>query len=117
MTMKHTFLRLAAAGLMAAAVTGGAMAQSRSADALRASGVAGEQADGFLGCVATCDAATRASIAEINAKRAEAYRKAAAEAGDGATAAAAGAAAYRQIVARLPAGQYHRPAGGGWVRK
>ena len=117
MSMKHTLLRFAAVGLAAAALAGGAMAQSRSADALRASGQVGEQADGFLGCVASCDASTRADIAEINAKRAEAYRKAAAEAGDGATAAAAGAAAYRQILARMPAGQYHRPASGGWVRK
>ena len=116
MSMKRTLLSLAAAGLVAAA-TGAAIAQSRDAASLRASGQVGEQADGFLGCVAACDASTRADIAEINAKRAEAYRKAAAEAGDGANAAAAGAAAYRQIVARLPAGQYHRPAGGGWVRK
>ncbi len=68
MSMKRTLLSLAAAVLAAAALTGAALAQSRSADALRASGEAGEQADGFLGCVATCDAATRAAIAEINAK-------------------------------------------------
>ena len=117
MPMKHTFLRLAAVGLAAAALAGGAMAQSRDAGSLRASGQVGEQSDGFLGCVATCDADVRSAIADINAKRAEAYRKVAAEAGDGATAAAAGAAAYRQILARLPAGQYHRPPGGGWTKK
>ena len=116
MSMKRILLSLAAVGLMAAA-TGAAVAQSRDAASLRASGQVGEQSDGFLACVSTCDASTRADIAEINAKRAEAYRKAAAEAGDGATAAAAGAAAYRQILSRMPTGQYHRPAGGGWVRK
>jgi hypothetical protein len=115
--MKQTLLRLAAVGLAAAALTGAAMAQSRDAASLRATGQVGEQSDGFLGCVASCDGDVRAAIAEINAKRADAYRKAAAEAGDGATAAAAGAAAYRQIVARLPAGQYHRPPGGGWTKK
>ena len=117
MTLKRTLLSLAAAGFAAAALTGAAMAQNRSLDSLRASGLVGEQSDGFLGCVSTCDAEVRSTIAEINAKRADAYRKAAAEAGDGATAAAAGVAAYRQIVARLPAGQYHRPPGGGWTRK
>ena len=117
MSMKRTLLSLAAVGLLASAATGAAIAQGRDAGSLRASGQVGEQSDGFLGCVASCDAATRSAVAEINAKRAEAYRQAAAEAGGGATAAAAGAAAYRQILSRLPAGQYHRPAGGGWVRK
>ena len=117
MTMKQNLFRLAAAGLAAAALAGAAIAQGRDAASLRATGQVGEQSDGFLGCVATCDADVRAAIAEINAKRAEAYRKAAAEAGDGATAAAAGAAAYRQILARLPAGHYHRPPGGGWTKK
>ena len=117
MSMKHNLFRLAAVGLAAAALAGAAMAQGRDAASLRASGQVGEQSDGFLGCIATCDAATRAAINDINAKRADAYRKAAAETGDGATAAAAGAAAYRQILARLPAGQYHRPPGGGWTKK
>jgi uncharacterized protein YdbL (DUF1318 family) len=117
MIMKSNLLRLAVVGLAAAALGGAAMAQARDAASLRAGGQVGEQADGFLGCVSTCDPATRAAIADINAKRADAYRRAAAEAGDGATAAAAGAAAYRQIVARLPAGQYHRPPNGGWTRK
>ena len=117
MTMKQTLFRLAAAGLAAAALAGAAMAQGRDANSLRASGQVGEQGDGFLGCVATCSAEVRAAVAEINAKRAEAYRQAAAEAGGGATAEAAGQAAFRQILARLPSGQYYRPLNGGWTRK
>ena len=74
MNRKTQFLRLAAAGFAAAALAGAAMAQSRDASSLRASGQVGEQADGFMACVAACDASVRADIAQINAKRASAYR-------------------------------------------
>lgn len=115
-TRSKLHLALAAAGL-AAVLAGGALAQGRSAESLRAGGQVGEQADGFLGCVSSCTAEVRSAVAEINARRAEAYRRAAAEAGDGATAEAAGQAAFRQIFARLPSGQYYRPLNGGWTRK
>ncbi len=84
-------------------------------DAAKASGVVGEQADGTLGVVSGGDASVRAAVAEINAGRMAAYRDAAAK--TGVTAEAAGEAAYRQLLSRMPPGQYYRPAGGGWTRK
>ena len=117
MTMKRHIATFALLGVLAAGITSAAVAQSRDADSLRSTGQVGEQADGFMACVATCDAALRTAVAEINAKRADAYRRAAAEAGNGATAQAAGQAAHRQILARLPAGQWYRPLNGGWTKK
>jgi uncharacterized protein len=84
-------------------------------DAAKASGEVGEQADGYLGVVVDASPATRAALSEINAGRAGAYRDAAAKAG--VTPAAAGEAAYRQLLSRMPPGQYYKPAGGGWTRK
>ena len=111
---KTILLRFAAIGF-AVALAGAAAAQSRSADALRASGQVGEQADGFMACVQTCDAPTRADIAEINGKRASAYRDIAQR--TGVTEAAAGQAAAQKVVAGLPSGQWYRPLNGGWTRK
>lgn len=84
-------------------------------DAAKAAGHVGEQGDGYLGVVSGADAATRAAVAEINAGRADAFRQAAAR--TGATPAAAGEAAYRQLLARMPAGEYYKPLGAGWTRK
>ncbi|MBE7217627.1 MAG: DUF1318 domain-containing protein, partial [Caulobacteraceae bacterium] len=35
----------------------------------------------------------------------------------GVSVAAAGEAAYRQLLARMPSGQWYKPAGGGWTQK
>ncbi len=114
--MKQNFLRYTLLAFSAAAVIGGAaIAQGRDAGSLRASGQAGEQADGFMACVSSCDATTRQAIQEINAKRAEAYREVAQR--TGVTEAVAGQAAAQRLIAGLPAGQWYRPAGGGWTRK
>ena len=111
---KTILLRFAAVGF-AVALAGAASAQSRNADALRASGQVGEQADGFMACVATCDAATRGDIAEINAKRAAAYRDIASR--TGVTEAAAAQAAGQKLIAGLHSGQWYRPLNGGWTKK
>ena len=111
---KMTLLRFAAVGF-AVALAGAAVAQSRSADSLRASGQVGEQADGFMACVQTCDAPTRADIAEINAKRANAYRDIAQR--TGVTEAAAGQAAAQKVIGGLSSGEWYRPLNGGWTRK
>jgi uncharacterized protein YdbL (DUF1318 family) len=108
------------AGTAAVAVAAAAIAQSDAkarVDSAKAAGVVGEQADGFLGFVtASADPALKAAVAEINAGRAELYRKAAAK--NGVSPAAAGAAAFQTVVeAKLKPGEYYRPAGGGWVRK
>ena len=118
MTRSKLHLTLTAAGLALAlggAALAPAMAQGRSADSLRATGQVGEQADGFLACVSNCDAATRAAINDVNARRAQAYREVAQR--TGVSEATAAQAAAQRIVASLPAGQQYRPAGGGWTRK
>src|SRR6185312_2379818 len=85
-------------------------------DTAKAQGVVGEQGDGYLGLVrGSADGSVSAAVAEINAGRAAVYRQTAAKAG--VTEAAAGEAAARQIIARLPPGQYYKPLGGGWTRK
>jgi hypothetical protein len=118
MTRSKLHLTLAAAGLALAlggAALTPALAQGRSADSLRATGQVGEQADGFLACVSSCDAATRADVAAVNARRAEAYREVAQR--TGVSEAAAAQAAAQRIIAGLAPGQQYRPAGGGWTRK
>lgn len=99
-------------GATTAHAQGGAKA---TVDAAKASGVVGEQGDGTLGLVSGGDASTRAAVAEINAGRMAAYRDAAAK--TGVTPVAAGEAAYRQLLGRMPSGQYYKPTGGGWTRK
>jgi uncharacterized protein YdbL (DUF1318 family) len=104
-------------GLSAA---GHATAQSASAkaqvDAGKAEGVVGEQADGFLGLVsASAPPPVKAAVAEINAGRARAYHEIAAK--TGVTESAAGEATARQLIARVPPGQYYRPLAGSWTRK
>lgn len=110
-------LAFAATALVAAASVP-AFAQSAAkvaVDAGKVQGVVGEQADGFLGVVSGGDAALRAAVAEINAGRAAAYRETAAK--TGVTVEAAGQATAVQLIARVPAGQFYKPAGGGWTRK
>ena len=104
---------LALSGATVAIAQSSAKAQ---VDAAKAQGIVGEQADGFLGFVSgSGDAALQAAVREINAGRAEVYREAAQR--TGATPAAAGVAAFQQIQARIPSGQYYRPPYGGWTRR
>jgi uncharacterized protein YdbL (DUF1318 family) len=112
---------VATATLLALVAAPAAIAQTADSkatvDAAKSAGVVGEQADGFLGFVtAAADPAVRSAVAEINAGRAQVYREAAAK--TGVTAEAAGASAYATIVqGRLKAGEYYKPANGGWMRK
>lgn len=105
----------------ALALTGATVAVAQSSakaqvDAAKAAGIVGEQADGFIGFVSGGgDPALQAAVREINSRRAEAYREIADK--TGATAAAAGQAAFQQLQGRIPAGQYYRPLNGGWTRK
>lgn len=118
MISKPKLLTLAASLLLLAS-TPVAMAQMSGAkaavDSAKVQGEVGEQADGFLGVVSDGGPALRSAVAEINAGRAQAYRDAASK--TGVSAAAAGQATAQQLFARLPAGEYFRPAGGGWTRK
>ena len=85
-------------------------------DAAKAQGVVGEQADGYLGLVSgSASSAISAAVAEINAGRAAVYKDTAAK--TGVSPAAAGEAAAKQILERMPSGLYYRPAGGSWTKK
>lgn len=84
-------------------------------DQAKAAGVVGEQGNGMLGIVSGADPRVAAAVNEINTGRAAAYRDAAAK--SGVSEAAAGEAAYRLLLARMPPGQFYKPAGEGWMRK
>ena len=121
------YLALAAAILGAAGVAtvgltaGAAMAQTAQAkalvDAAKAQGIVGEQNDGLLGfVVASSDPALEAAVNEINAGRSQLYRQAAAR--NNVTVAAAGAAAFTEVVSnRLRPGEYYQSSTGAWVQK
>lgn len=121
MMRANGWLPAAAAVVAGTLIAGAAHADTASAkiavDAAKAQGVVGEQADGFLGLVTgSADAAVKAAVAEINAGRAQVYAQAAAK--NGVTPEAAGGAAYNSVIsAKLKAGDFYKPTGGGWVRK
>jgi uncharacterized protein len=113
---RRTFISLFAVGLLAA--TGPALAQSAAkakVDAAKAEGVVGEQADGFLVVIKGNDAALKAAVDEINGGRRKVYEEAAQKAGTSIE--AAGQAAGKTILERLPKGYMHRPIGGAWTAK
>jgi len=110
----------AAASVMIAGAALADPAQSKAqVDAAKAAGVVGEQSDGYLNFVSgSGDPALKAAVAEINAGRNKVYSSAAASAGDGATAAAAGVSAFKQVIEpKIAPGQYYRTAAGVWVKK
>jgi len=113
---------LGAAGVVTVGATAGpAFAQTAQAkalvDAAKAQGTVGEQNDGYLGFVSgSGDAALQAAVNEINAGRAALYRQAAAR--NGVSVAAAGAAAFTEVVSsRLRPGEYYQTADGAWRQK
>ena len=113
---------LGAAGLVTVSL-GAAPAAAQTAeqkalvDAAKARGIVGEKADGVLGFVSgSGDAALQQAVDAINSGRADLYRQAAAR--NGVSVAAAGAAAYEQVVSsRLRPGEYYQAADGSWRRK
>lgn len=116
---KH-FLGIGLGGLAALGLAGSVYADVASSkalvDAAKANGVVGEQSDGMLGFVtASNDAALRAAVDEINAGRAQVYAQAASS--NGVDPAAAGAAAFKTLFARLPPGYYWRGDDGVWKKK
>lgn len=110
-------LALALAASLFAAVPAASAADAKATvDAAKARGEAGEQSDGYIGLVVpSVSPEVRAAVAEINGGRTAAYRDAAAK--TGVTPDAAAQATAKQLVARLPAGQYYKPLNGGWTRK
>ena len=112
---------IAAAGVAAVAgSTAPALAQSSAAkalvDAAKARGLVGEQGDGFLGFVSGGgDPALQAAVQEINQGRARLYAQTAAR--TKVTPEAAGQATAETLRSNIPAGQYYKPLGGGWIRR
>jgi uncharacterized protein YdbL (DUF1318 family) len=112
-----TIAGAAAALLLATSASGQTAADKAAVDAAKVQGIVGEQADGFLGFVKGGEDATlRASVAAINAGRAQVYREAAQR--NGVSPEAAGVAAFKEVIrGRIGAGEYYRDASGAWVRK
>lgn len=107
-----------AAGLGAALAAGGAanaMMQDASAE-LRASGHAGEQADGYLGLIGSAPGPVRAKVDAVNIKRRAYYTEIAQK--RGAKIEEVGAATACEIFAsRVEPGQFYRLTDGVWRKR
>src|SRR4051812_24926282 len=109
-----------AAGITVAAVTAGAtVASAMQGDAaaeLRASGQAGEQADGYLGVVGSASAALRSQVDAVNIKRRAYYTDLAAKRGAKIEEVAA-TTACELFRNKVGAGQYYRLPDGVWRQR
>jgi len=108
-----------AAGLGLAALTAGATAAFAFQDAaaeLRASGQAGEQADGYLGIVGSPSASLRAQVDAVNIKRRAYYTDLAAKRGAKIEEVAA-TTACELFRTKVGAGQYYRLPDGVWRQR
>ena len=109
------FLIAAAAALTLAA--GAVHAQSSDdAEALRSSGEAGEQADGYLGAPAPASAAVQSRIDAINIKRRAYYTDLAAKRGATVSEVAA-TTACELLKSRVQPGYWYRDAAKGWKKR
>lgn len=117
--MSRHMKMMIAAGLGLAMVAGGtayAFGMQDAAAELRASGVVGEQADGYMGLVGSAPAAVRARVDQINIERRARYTELASQ--RGATIEEVAAATACQIFAsRVGPGQYYRLPDGVWRRR
>ena len=96
------------------AIGASAFAQGDLASA-KAQGLIGERPDGLVAIVSQSTPALEAIVAAVNAERMNEYRQIAAE--TNAPLEAVQARAGRQIIERLPPGQYFMDAAGRWRRK
>jgi len=114
---RRTKLMIAAALGLAAAAGGTAYAmQADAAATLRASGAVGEQADGYLGLVASAPAGVRSQMESVNIQRRAAYTQLATQ--RGATIEEVAAATACQLFAtRVGPSQYYRLPDGVWRRR
>lgn len=109
-------LMIAAAFGLAAAASGTAYAMQDAAASLRASGAVGEQADGYLGLVASTSGDVRSQMESVNIQRRAAYTQLASQ--RGATIEEVAAATACQLFAtRVGANQYYRLPDGVWRRR
>jgi uncharacterized protein YdbL (DUF1318 family) len=118
--MKRRTRLILAAALGAAFMIGGAgVAYAMQADAsaqLRASGQAGEQADGYLGIVGSPGADLRAQVDAVNIKRRAYYTQLAASRGAKIEEVAA-TTACELFRSKVGAGQYYRLTDGVWRQR
>jgi uncharacterized protein YdbL (DUF1318 family) len=118
--MSRRLKLILAAGIAVAAVTAGAgVAYAMQGDAaaeLRASGQAGEQADGYLGVVGSASAALRSQVDAVNIKRRAYYTDLAAKRGAKIEEVAA-TTACELFRTKVGAGQYYRLPDGVWRQR
>ena len=119
--MSRRLKLILAAGIGIAAVVGGtgvayAMLQADASASLRASGQAGEQADGYLGVVGSAGGDVRAQVDAVNIKRRAYYTDLAAKRGAKIEEVAA-ATACEIFASRVGPGQYYRLADGVWRQR
>jgi uncharacterized protein YdbL (DUF1318 family) len=116
MTRRMKLLIAAGIGIAMVAGTGVYAMQGDAAGELRVSGLVGEQADGYLGLVASAPADVRAQMESINIQRRAAYTRLASQ--RGATIEEVAAATGCQLFAtRVGPGQYYRLPDGVWRRR
>ena len=115
MTRRTKLLIAALVGIAMVAGTT-AYAQGDSAGQLRASGHAGEQADGYLGLVDTAPADVRAQMEQVNIQRRAAYTQLATQRSATIEEVAA-STACELFASRVGPGQYYRLADGQWRRR
>jgi len=118
--MSRRLKLILAAALVAGAVIGGASAayafQGDAAAELRASGQAGEQADGYLGVVGSVPSAVRSQVDSINIKRRAYYTQLAAS--RGAKIEEVGATTACELFrSKVAPGQYYRLPDGLWRKR
>src|SRR5687768_1218011 len=117
MNRRKTLMIAAGLGIAALASSAAyAYVQGDTAGQLRASGVVGEQADGYLGLVGSASAAIRAQMDSVNIQRRAAYTQLATQ--RGATIEEVAAATACQIFSsRIGPGQYYRLPDGVWRQR
>jgi hypothetical protein len=117
--MNRRLKLMVAVGLGVAALAGGtayAYGLQDAAGELRATGLVGEQADGYLGLVGSASADVRAQMDSVNIQRRAAYTRLASQ--RNATIEEVAAATACQIFAgRVGPGQYYRLPDGVWRRR
>lgn len=116
MTRRTKLLIAAFAGIALAAGTSAYAMQADTAGQLRASGQAGEQADGYMGAVGSAPAAVRSQVEAVNIERRAAYTRLASA--RGATIEEVAAATACQLFAtRVQPNQYYRLPDGVWRQR
>jgi len=101
--------------VVALVASAGAVAQTSSINAARATGIVGERFDGYLGIAAPVSAALRSQVATINIQRRALYSRLAAS--KGASPQDVGITAGCQLLARVAVGEAYLWTDGRWRRR